>query len=78
MVKRVASSVMWFLAVSAGFEYLSLITGVPSAIGLPIAVGVAAFFGVDPLHRIWNRRATPVPTGRSRAISTRQALRPQG
>lgn len=52
MVKRVASAVMWFLAVSAGFEYLSLITGVPSVIGLPIAACVSAFFGIDPLHRI--------------------------
>ncbi len=78
MVKRVASAVMWFLAVSAGFEYLSLITGVPSVIGLPIAACVSAFFGIDPLHRIWNRPATPAHAGRSRAVSTRQALRPQG
>jgi hypothetical protein len=78
MVKRVASSVMWFLAISAVFEYLSLVTGVPSVIGLPIAVCVAAFFGVDPLHRIWNQPARPVHAGRTRAVSTRQALRPQG
>ena len=78
MVKRVASSVMWFLAVSAGFEYLSLLTGVPSVIGIPIAACVAAFFGMDPLHRIWNRPATPAQAGRSRAIPSRQVLRPQG
>ena len=65
MVKRIASSVLWILAVGWGFNYLSAITGTSPAIGLAIAAAVGTFVGIDPLHLFWPQRAAS-PTTRAR------------
>jgi hypothetical protein len=55
MVKRVVSAALWFLAVGSGFEYVTMITGLSSIVGVVVAASVSAFFGLDPLHIIWTK-----------------------
>jgi hypothetical protein len=54
MVKRVASSVLWFMAVAWGWNYLALVADLPSVVGLVLASSIAAYVGLDPLHRVWH------------------------
>jgi hypothetical protein len=56
MVKRVVSAALWFLAVGSAFEYVTMITGLSSIVGVVVAASVSAFFGLDPLHVIWTKR----------------------
>jgi hypothetical protein len=53
MAKRVAASVLWFLAVGWGMDYLSVIMGAPPVLGLALSAAIAAFVGIDPLHLLW-------------------------
>lgn len=68
MVKRVASAALWFISVGAAFEYLTLMTGLHPAVGFVVATSVGAFFGLDPLHVIWTKRAASATP--SRRVST--------
>jgi hypothetical protein len=54
MVKRVASSVLWFMAVAWGWNYLALVADLPSAVGLVLASSIAAYVCLDPLQRVWH------------------------
>ena len=72
MVKRIACSVLWFLAVGWGFNYLSAITGVSPVIGMAIAGAVSALVGIDPLHLFW-----PAPVA-SPASPTQAAVQVSG
>jgi hypothetical protein len=56
MVKRVAASVLWLLAVGWGMNYVSVIVGASPIIGLAFSVAIAGFVGIDPFHLFW-----PVP-----------------
>ena len=59
MVKRTACSLLWLFAIAWAFNFISAYTGVPQGVGSVIAVAVAAFVGVDPLHAIWPRSVGP-------------------
>jgi hypothetical protein len=63
MVKRVAASVLWLLAVGWGMNYISVIVGAPPIIGLTLSAAIAAFIGMDPLHLVW---PAPAPTAVAR------------
>jgi hypothetical protein len=62
MVKRVASSVLWFVTVAWGWNYLALVADLPSAVGLVLASSIAAYVGLDPLQRVWHssQKASPI------------------
>jgi hypothetical protein len=53
MVKRIASSALWFLAVAWGWNYVALLTDLPSALGPVLAGFMATYICLDPLHRVW-------------------------
>lgn len=53
MVKRVASGVLWFFAVTWGWNWVALMSGLPSFFGLVLGATVGAFVWADPLHRFW-------------------------
>jgi hypothetical protein len=44
--------------------------GLPDMLGPVIGLAVAAFIGLDPMHRIWTKRPTPAP-------STMPAMEPE-
>jgi hypothetical protein len=73
MVKRVVSSVLWFLAAGWAFNYLSLITGGPMIIGPLMGIAVAAFVGADPLHLCWPVSATASAAPARDAIAAAEA-----
>jgi hypothetical protein len=75
MLKRCAAAAMWYVAALWGWNYVSLVSGLPSSIGLPIAFCLAAYVAVDPVGRLWSgqkasaaastferRKAHPSPT----------------
>ena len=77
MVKRIASTVLWFLALGAASEYATLIAGVPPVLGLVIAGAVSAFVGLDPLHLLWTVRDEHSDTVRSATVHAAQVVRSQ-
>ena len=77
MAKRIASSIIWFLAVGWGFNYISSITGVSPLIGMVLGVSIGAFVGMDPLHVFWPV-TTKAPTAQMRdAVPATGALQTQ-
>ena len=60
MVKRVASVALWFIATGWAFNYVSLLTGLPSILGLALAGVVSAFVGLDPMRLVWPAREGPL------------------
>ena len=50
MVKRVGSSLLWFVSIGWGMNLLAAFAGLPELPGLVGAAAVATFVGVDPLH----------------------------
>ena len=50
MVKRIASIVLWFFTVAWGWNYIALMSGLPSFLGLVLGVAVGAFVWADPFH----------------------------
>ena len=59
MIKRVAVSSLWFLAVGWGLNYAVVVLGVSPIISLAFSAAVAAFVGIDPFHLFW---PAPAPT----------------
>jgi hypothetical protein len=53
MVKRVGSSVLWFVSIGWGMNLLAVFAGLPELPGLVGAAALATFVGVDPLHLFW-------------------------
>lgn len=53
MVKRIASVVLWFFTVAWGWNYVVLVSGLPSLLGLALGAAVGAFVWTDPLHLLW-------------------------
>ncbi len=56
MVKRVVSAVLWFIVVAWGFNYLSLVTGIPSLIGPLVGGALAVAVVANPRHIFWRER----------------------
>lgn len=78
MVKRIASVVLWFVAVSSVFEYATLVAGLSSIIGVMVATGVSAFVGIDPLGLFWTAAAKPDRPRPATPAQARRAIQPQG
>ena len=57
MVKRIASTALWFIASGWGLNYVALLVGIPEVAGQLIAAGLAAFVGYDPFHWFWPERS---------------------
>lgn len=57
MVKQVVTSFLWFFTVAWGWNYVALMTGLPSIVGLGLGVAAGAFVWVDPFHLIRPARA---------------------
>lgn len=53
MVKRIACSFAWLIAVAWGFNLANLVLGLPAGIGMVLGAAVAALVVFDPMHRIW-------------------------
>ena len=53
MVTRIASGVLWFFTVAWGWNYIALMSGLPSLLGLALGAAVGAFVWADPLHLFW-------------------------
>lgn len=66
VVKRFAAVILWFVSVGAAFEYATLLTGLPSVVGLVVAGLVSAFVGIDPLHLIWRGPSASTETSADR------------
>ncbi len=60
MVKRIASAVLWFLAIGWGMNFVAAFGNLPQLPGLIIAVAVAAYFGFDPLRLVWAEKPETV------------------
>ena len=56
MKKRLLATVLWFYAAWYGWSILADMTGMPGLAGPVIALAVAVFVGMDPMHRIWTKR----------------------
>ena len=59
MAKRIGVSVLWYLAVGWGLNFLAFFFGFPSLAVYGIAFGTAAFVGIDPLHLFWLQPSRP-------------------
>jgi hypothetical protein len=57
VLKRFAAAAMWFMSALWGWNYVSLISGAPSSLGLLIATSLAASIVVDPFSRFWPTRS---------------------
>lgn len=78
MVKRIASAAIWFLAVGWALNYVTLMMGVPSIVGLGIAAAVSAFVGLDPLHLVWADGATSPKTAAANAARAPRTVHSPG
>lgn len=64
---------LWLVAVGWGFNFVSAYTGFPQVIGMVVAVGVAAFVGIDPLGVIWPARVGSPLTVPDAALTVNRA-----
>jgi hypothetical protein len=71
MVKRIACSFAWLIAVAWGFNLANLVLGLPAGIGMVLGAAVAALVVFDPMHRIWAPAADA-----ERAASDRRRMVP--
>jgi hypothetical protein len=61
MIKRAVASLMWFFTAAWAWNYVSLMTGLPSLVGAVIGASLAFYVLVDPLHRVWQVRDNLAP-----------------
>ena len=61
MKKRLFATVLWFYATWYGWSILADMAGWPDMLGPVIGLAVAAFVGLDPMHRIWAKLPAPAP-----------------
>ncbi len=53
MAKRIVSVVLWFFTVAWAWNYIALMSGLPSLLGLALGAAVGAVVWADPLHLLW-------------------------
>ena len=73
MVKQVVTSFLWFFTVAWAWNYIALLTSLPSFVGLALGVAAGVFVWVDPYHLIRpareaTRQGRPVPSAISKPI----------
>jgi len=69
MLKRTACAFLWLVAVGWAFNFISAYTGMPQLAGSALAICVAAFVGLDPVHVLWPASERPSPSPRE-VVST--------
>jgi len=74
MVLRVVSAALWFAAISWASNFASAFVGLPSFVGLAVAVATAAFIVVDPLNLLWPARIETVAHPSARHIDHSQVV----
>jgi hypothetical protein len=77
MVKRIASTALWFFALGTASEYATLIAGVPPLLGLVIAGAISAFVGLDPFHLLWTVQRESTDAVRSASVHPHRVVRSQ-
>lgn len=68
MATRIASAVLWFVAMSWAANLASTFLHFAAGIGYVVALAIAAFIAVDPLNVMWR-----VPLGDAAAIDGSRA-----
>ena len=56
MAKRIASAVLWFLAVAYAWNILATVVGISDTPAILLGAAAGLFIGMDPTHRIWSSR----------------------
>jgi hypothetical protein len=70
MVKRVAATVLWFFTIASAWNFVVLMSDLPSFLGIALGAAAAAFVWADPLHLIWPVvRTEPAPTAERSTVS---------
>jgi hypothetical protein len=64
MFKRTACALLWLVAIGWAFNFISAYTGAPQLVGSVLAIAVAAFVWLDPLHLLWPSRERPSTSSR--------------
>jgi hypothetical protein len=57
MIKRTVVGLAWFVSVGWGLNLVATLSDIPAWVGTLAAIGIAAFFSVDPFGVIWPRPA---------------------
>jgi hypothetical protein len=61
MANRIASAVLWFIAVGWAFNFLTAYLNVSPLIGLLVAGASSTFIALDPVHQLWPTKLEPEP-----------------
>ena len=78
MSKRILGGVLWFLAASYAWSFVSAMTGVLPVAALPIGILVGTFVIADPLRTLWaDSRRTSAASHADRASAANASLTPQ-
>jgi hypothetical protein len=56
MTKRIAATVLWFIAATYAGSMTALLTGMSDLFGVVVGIIVATFVAWDPAHLIWTAR----------------------
>jgi hypothetical protein len=76
MVNRVASAVLWFIAVGWAFNYLAAYLNFSPMVGVLVAGASSAFVAFDPVRVLWpTKRETQPPSVSSPASGRYQPAR---
>lgn len=50
---------LWLMSIGWALNFISAYGGLPQVIGPIVALAIAMFVGVDPLHLIWSAEVPP-------------------
>jgi UDP-N-acetylmuramyl pentapeptide phosphotransferase/UDP-N-acetylglucosamine-1-phosphate transferase len=53
MATRIASAVLWFVAISWATNFASTFLGLAAGVGYLVALAIASFIALDPLNALW-------------------------
>ena len=70
MAKRIASAVLWFLAVAYAWNILATVVGISDTPAILLGAAVGLFIGMDPMHRIWDAREERTSTRTVEAVAS--------
>ena len=65
MKKRLLAAALWFYVSWYAWSLIAAWLTLPDVLGPLVALAIAGFVGLDPLHRIWNRALVSEPSALS-------------